>query len=81
MDDKEKLAQRQAIIDAVNAQGGRIEGVDLREIQVKLGFGEISRSVFSGHIGALATGGSLGWKRPTYGSNHIIDTRLSGIYQ
>ena len=81
MDDQKKLVQRQSIIDAVNAQGGRIEGVDLREIQVKLGFGEISRSVFSGHIGALATGGSLGWRRPTYGSNTAIDTSNSGIYQ
>jgi|JI10StandDraft_1071094.scaffolds.fasta_scaffold612011_1 hypothetical protein len=81
MDDQKKLVQRQSIIDAVNAQGGRIEGMDLREIQVKLGFSEISRTDFKKHIGALATDGSLGWKRPTYGSNHIIDTSVSGIYQ
>ncbi len=81
MDDQKKLVQRQSIIDAVNAQGGRIEGMDLRAIQVKLGLGEISRTAFRKHIGALATDGSLGWKRPTYGSNHIIDTSVSGIYQ
>ena len=46
MDDQKKLVQRQSIIDAVNAQGGRIEGMDLREIQVKLGFSEISRTDF-----------------------------------